>query len=730
MRHLAYHISDWAPHSQWAGCKHRSASLLETMPTWRGHRSGKLNCCSLVALALALGCLMPGSLLANADLAEPALLDSLVAYDPSPPWESQSVDISRRVLPDVPATKLPRTTAPHRPPRLANPMNGAYQFHLAQKALVGGNLDLAAQKIRTAARTDPATASYRYWQSVLTFKRFDPNTLVEALPAAIRTSATDFASRQRLLLLVHQAAVLFLALLWSLLALAYLLSFWRHLGHDLGALFFRSPRHRLRPWLVMLPLLALILLRPGWLVLLSLLSIPLLVHARGRQRLPLVVVWLAATALLFPRWAPLNEALPALDPASETNLLVQATHSSPASHLITDLQARLEQSPEPDRRSRLQLALAIQLARRGDYAGSSDLLSEILATNPQHVAASVNLANNTYYLGGLDAAAEDYLAAQKLDPGNGAISYNLAQVYFKKLFLPEAGEALKQARADGFTAAPWEDPTGEANGFSPVVYLGHSTEELATGASAEAGNYPAQAHLAAWQYWLGSPPLPLFSVLACSFLLALAIVFWRSREPKHRHCLNCGWVICPTCGRIRDGAWLCTTCTETADRAKSDLVMATLLKNRSRSQELRRLARRSLMGRLLPGSGHLAAGHVAAGTIRLIMLAGALYLLLFGWSFDLSARWETPGLILTEECLQPVWFPLPRAAWPGLTGGPILAGLILTFFVYLLAQLDGTALRHPDRNRFPLGEFTRETGLLGSAGSTASPAPSAYRRPS
>ncbi|MFH1843147.1 MAG: tetratricopeptide repeat protein [bacterium] len=658
-----------------------------------------MGCLSVVGICLAL---------ASPAQAQNSDRRDSVTTATSAAWEPQDLNISRKVIPDVQATTLPKAAAPRRPPRLANPVDGAYQFHLAQKALASGNYELAHQKASSAASAYPGQSQYHWWQSMLNLRRLDPPNLLIALPDAVRASLADPLVRKRSLLLGHQASILYIALLWSLLVLAYLFWFWRQICHALVGFLFRERRHRLRSWLGLMLPLAVVLLRPGWIGGLALLSVPLFLQARGRQCVPLLVPWVLALLFFFPSWSFLQQAMPSIDPLSETSLLVAATQMPPSAHRTADIEQRLSQCLNPSRQIRLQLSLAIQEARNGNYQRSSQLFQRILDRDPQHVAAWIGLANNTYYLGQYDAAVHQYLAARKLAPEVGETSYNLAQVYFKKLFLPEAEEALKQARARGFDPPAWEDQTGEANGFSPVVYLGHTDDEIQTSCRWEAHRYPLQAHLAGWRFWFGSPPLRLFDLLAVSLALTLMLAWWQRRRPAHQFCQNCGWVICATCGQVRDSAWLCSTCAETADRAKSELVQATLLKNRSRSLEIVRIARRSLMGRLLPGAGHYPTGHLYGASIRLILLAGGLFMALFGWAFDLSTHWRSPGLLLAEETIHPLWYPLPLAAWPGFGAWQVLVGVGVIVALYVLAQLDGANLRHPDFNQVQLGEFGRE----------------------
>jgi hypothetical protein len=446
-------------------------------------------------------------------------------------------------------------------------------------------------------------------------------------------------------------------------------------------------------WIAWILVIGFLLLRPGWIGMLALLSIPLCLQARGRTRWPLLTVWIVMILLTFPKWTPLRQAIPPIDPSSETTLLVRAAELPSNPETCAEFRRRLAVARDPARQSRLKLALAIQTARGGEYSESNALFKEILKDHPDHIAARVGLANNIYYAGRFDVALSEYEIASGLAPEQGEIPYNMAQAYFKKLFLPEGGDALKLARSLGFDPPAWEDTDGRANGFSPVVYIGFTHAEMEASAAWEAELYQPMIHLVGWRHWLGSPPVPLFAVLLVSLVLALGLVYGWSNQRDPRNCQNCGWIICQACCSIHEDTWLCHKCGETATRSKSEMVMATLLKNRSRNQGLARVQRWSLWSRLVPGVGHLAIGSLFACLIRIVLLTTGLFLALFGWIFNLSDHWVVPGLILAEETCHALWWPFPSAAWPGFTGSTVMVGLFLVVLVYILALFDSSHIR-------------------------------------
>ena len=615
------------------------------------------------------------------------------------PAATANLNISRKLLPDVSTTIVPRAVPPATPPRLDDPDAGERLFLNARHAAGSGKRGAAETSIRAALDARPGDSRLPLWQVMQALDTRDPAAFVWHLPGALRAAIGDPLAAPRLAQQAHQSAVLLLTVFWTVLVAAGLLAWWRPLAHDMSAFLFRDRTHRLRLGAPLLLVIAVILVRPGWLGGLALLSIPLLLQARGRSRNLLLATWLLALGLTFPNWPLLRETMPVLDPSSETTLLVRAGNDRGSTSLIQDLRARLGEAEDPERRLRLRLALGLQEARRGRYSASSEQFRAVLGERPLDVTSLVGLANNAYFTSRFDEALAGYHHARELAPGRGEIPYNQAQVYFRKLFVPEAAAALDDARNLGFDPPALQEGAQGASDFSPAVYLHLTRSDLRASARRESGLYPPLAGLAAWNYLLGAPPLPLFVLLGGLLAVALVLTYWSGLHDDIRSCDSCGAEICRDCCFDHSGACFCRDCGETADRSRSEMVLATLLKNRSRTVGLATTARLVTLARLVPGAAHLAVGETGRGFRRLAMLALALYLVGFGWSFDPSATWMTPGLVLAEETLHPLWLPLPAASWPGPLGWPVAAGWILLITVYTLALVDGTRLRQklPER---------------------------------
>jgi len=630
-----------------------------------------------------------------------------------PRYAPAAIDISRKLLPDVGATIVPRDRTPSRPPRLDDPLAGAWRFHAARRAAADGNTAGINENLQAALDASPGRVDYRLYQTLHAVRSFDTATLVRALPRSLRAVLSAPLSRYRFIAAAHQAAILLVGIFWTAWVLALLAATWRFLAHDLSARIFRDRRHLARGALPILIPLVLLGLYPGWYGFLAALSVPLLVVSRGRARLVLAATWITALSLVFPAWPALRMAAPALDPDSETVLLDQSAVMHPNREQQAVLVERLATVEDPERKSRLQTALAIQEARRGRYARSNELFGAVLAQEPDNFPALVGTANNTYFQGHLDESVSRYKDASHRHPNRGEIHYNLAQVYFKKLFVPEASAALAQARNLGFEAPAVGDIAMSA-GYAPVVYPGMSASQLEASCRFEAHLYPALVTVSSWRNLLGVPPIPPLALVGLPLLLALLAISMSNKQQDPRECENCGVPLCRSCCKVRDNAWMCAACGETADRARSDMILATLLKNRSRDEGLARSARVLRLGRLLPGAGHLATDRVGGAWLRLSMLAGGLFLLTGAWCFHPDSGWLTPGLLLDIETIHPVWLPLPSSLWPGWTALPLLAGATLLAATWLIALLDGPGLKRGLQDRHSLAPATTTRSEIGA----------------
>lgn len=119
---------------------------------------------------------------------------------------------------------------------------------------------------------------------------------------------------------------------------------------------------------------------------------------------------------------------------------------------------------------------AARLQSAGDYAGAAEAWHNVLAQQPDAVAAHVNLGVVLVQLGRYDDAIAEYSAADKLMPGDARIALNTALAYEKSGRISEAQqrfEALHSAAPDNrqitMLLADCRLRTGDDNGVIALL---------------------------------------------------------------------------------------------------------------------------------------------------------------------------------------------------------------------------------------------------------------------
>ncbi len=636
--------------------------------------------------------------------ANQAPLDTLyteVAPDQAVAAAAAAGPMSRAHLPAATATRVPLAHTPKRPPQLDDPFTAQMLYRQARMAATADNPAAVLQNLDAALEASHSQPNIFLWQGIHALKSLDTGTLFRAIPDFLAALSHSPLAQGKLLILLQQSGTLATAIFWSALLLALYLANWRYLAHDWTALLLRNRSHTSLMALPLVVLLVLLVFLPGWLGFLALASVPLLVHCRTPGRGLLLGTWLVALALVFPWWPNLRQAVPTIDPGSEVIALDRACTFPSSATLRENLVGRLAKASDPLRRVRLLTALGIQDARAGNYDGSTKRFEAALAVQPHCMPAQVGKANNLYYLGKLDEAMTVYKQAVMNHPKCGEAHYNLAQVYFRKLFVPEATAELEVSRSLGYN--PGKEIEADIHkGYAPVVYPGLTRNSYLAACKAEADHYPPQITLASWLPLLGIAGVPLYAMVGLPLLLAILVLMGRGTKTGPRECANCGVPLCTVCRKVRDGASMCAVCGEIAQRAQSDMILATLLKNRSRREGMATTQRVVRLGRFLPGTGHLASGHLWTAWLRLSLFTGGLFLVLAGWAFNTDQSFTTPGVLLPLEMIHPVWAPLPAVVWPGWTALPILMGLAMLAAAWLIALTDGGRLHQMLPERYSL----------------------------
>ena len=455
-------------------------------------------------------------------------------------------------------------------------------------------------------------------------------------------------------------------LVW--VSLAFLLRYLPFVHHRLAQRVLGDGHRKRRARLLWPAVLAPVLAAASWGVIPWLaLTVPLVwIHSDRRPRALLtVLLGLLVIQAVWPR--PFSAVLAGTDPSSLPALVERAAYEPPTETLRAQLRQRLEAHPHD---ADLLLAEGLLLARRGDFRASSEVLLDHLERRPDDVTATNNLAANHFFLGDVDRAVAGFQRAAALDSLRSVPFYNLSQAYLHKLFLKEGGQSLEKAQRLGFAVTRQVErlPRGAVYFLRPSL---GDYWRLAWNTPVEID--PFEVLATRWS-WSGVPGAHvgtwLTAILGVSIFLGLVV-------PRRRlvfECVNCGTLACRHCRGEHEGAVLCSGCAQTARRAKSEMVLSTLLRNRRRDAEASYQRRMETLDAFLPGAGSLADGVRRRGAWSALLLSASLTAIVLGGP-PLVDPWES--------------------AETSLFGAVRIAGLVLLVVTVLL----NTAVRGAVRGR-------------------------------
>ena len=290
----------------------------------------------------------------------------------------------------------------------------------------------------------------------------------------------------------------------------------------------------------------------------------------------------------------------------------------------------------------LLLARGLVHARRGEFQRSNQAFLENLERRSDDPISTNNVACNHFFLGNIDRAVAGFQRSVALDSTRAVTHYNLGQAYMQKLFLREGGASLRTALELGFVAADQHEPLPRG----AVYFRRPSAPQLWSLAWTERSAITPFDLLHDQSHWTGVPSGHIPYWLGATLLVSVALsTIWR-RDRRVFECVNCGELACPLCQGEHEGAVLCRGCARTARRARSEMVMQTLLRNRRRDAESAYLLRISRLDRWGLGLGRIVDGLRGRGIVTALFLGAA-----------------GGALLLGRAPLGDPWAPLPEGWW-------------------------------------------------------------------
>jgi hypothetical protein len=167
--------------------------------------------------------------------------------------------------------------------------------------------------------------------------------------------------------------------------------------------------------------------------------------------------------------------------------------------------------------------------------------------------------------------------------------------------------------------------------------------------------------------WLGVPSAHVGSWLIAIAIACAALGLGTRRRNLVFECANCGTLACSGCQGEHEGTVLCVSCAGTARRAKSEVVLQTLLRNRRRDAESAYQRRIRLLDAWLLGAGQVVDGMRRRGVVTAFFLGAAMVGLALGgaplrdtWDFE-STPWLSVARIVSAITVLLLFF--ANGAW-------------------------------------------------------------------
>jgi Flp pilus assembly protein TadD len=552
-------------------------------------------------------------------------------------------------------------------------------------ALEEGKTAAAEEKLDRATLADAANAGAWFALARVHLANSNPAFLTDLLEGS-RASLRGFQDQSRLASNLLLSADLILAGSFAWILLILLLRYLPFLHHQIRALTQGQGHLEGRGVFLWIPVAAPLLLGLGVLPSLCLASLIVWFYGdrRARALVAMFLLFFSAQGFLGTFSTPLS----GLRETSRSSLIERASRETPGPALQNELSRAVSRNPQD---ADLLFARGLLYARQARFDESARDFQRVLQLRPEDPKAVNNLANDHYFRGNYDRAVAGYQHSAALDSLQGSTHYNLAQAYIKKLFFKESGEHMQLASRAGFELGTGgvRLPTGA------VYYQSPSTWDMWRMAWHDEKALLLPDFLAPWRKWLGVPPDHLHLWLVVTLALGLLLMKIFPREKLVYECANCGRLSCARCSGEHEGNVFCTACHGTARRARSEMVLSTLLRNRRRSTEFTFRSKVRLLNAWTIGAGDLYTNLRKRGVVLTLFSSACIFAMVF------------PSGLLNDP-----WRPITHAsllALPRLLGA---AGLLL---LYLFSRFGRSTWRSRSFHLHP-ASMVRLADLMDSRG--------------
>jgi tetratricopeptide (TPR) repeat protein len=513
-------------------------------------------------------------------------------------------------------------------------------YRQAIRLLELDNEEIAREKLLLASRLSGDYPDPLFTLARLELINGNPDFLFHFLGALSRSinnfqSSCQLAANLYLLLIASLVGTLFailILLLWK---------YWTFINHWIEE---RYPAERTFPpvkWIGFISIVALLLLRPGLIIYISILTIVLWTFMNKKEKATVIsLMILLAIGSAFSKKA--NTFIAVLDPGSVTSKLSLINKRGADSRLINSI-AGIE---NPAFRAERDYALGTLMYRQCRINEAKQYFLDSVSERKDFAPAFINLGNVYFEQGDYDKAIAGYQNAIALDSMNVIAYYNIGQAYIKKMLFSKSSAALQKANNLGldnfreiYSTIKIRDLTIYEGGLrkSDLWSIAQRESEIVNASLLDMVMRPFLLVPLKW-VWL---------VLTTTLISAILIGKNVPKEWSIFRCNNCGRPTCHKCSEREEGILLCPDCSGVIEELTSIKVMEALLRHK-RQKIIKIREKKSLPKKIIyPLGAYIFAGRVFAGSIIILVNISALLMLLWKGSYFVNFR--------TLPVTTPIW---------------------------------------------------------------------------
>ena len=474
------------------------------------------------------------------------------------------------------------------------------------------------------------------------FLRFNPDFLPHMIEGSQRLLSNFYVQSFALANIALLATVTSIGTL--LLLLVYLLvKYWPLVDHSIREWYSVKCSFPPANWVGIILAIALISLRAGIAVYISLLLLTVWISLKLKERIVVLSLVLFVSALSFFAGYS-NTLVPPMDPGSVTRRLSLVNERG----ADNDLFQLISSIDDAAYRSERDYALGTLLYRLEILPEARNFLLNSVSANPDFAPAYVNLGNVYFKQGDFDKAVAGYQSAVSIDSEHILAHYNLGQTYIKKMLFAESSQSLKRANELGIEEYRTTHPSTRFRNLT-IYEDGFGSKELWLMAYREGSEREHILFNEILQPFLLFPFHRLWIMLIGCSIVSLLLGMKVTKSKTVFRCENCDRPACHICADEELGVRLCRECASVVDGLSSTKVMEALL--RHRRQKVFKASARKIRKRtfLFPGAAHICYGKTFAGAFCIsLSVVGMLALLWNGLYFkepsalrQMTPLWQT-----------------------------------------------------------------------------------------